>query len=38
MYLPIGIIIGKSVAPPKWVVGEVGGCRKWGVPVGGLWG
>ena len=36
MYLPIGIIIGKSVAPlPKWIAGEVSGSGRRGrVPVG----
>ena len=38
MYLPLGIIIGKSVAPlPKWVAGEVGGSRV-GVTSRELWG
>ena len=33
MYLPLGIILGKSIAPPKWVV--EGERKIGGVPVGG---
>ena len=31
MYLPLWIIIGKSMLPPpKWIVGEVSGGGAWG--------
>ena len=37
MYLPLWIIIGKSMfPPPKWIVGRVIGGGEWGDPVGGL--
>ena len=37
MYLPLWIIIGKSMLPPpKWIVGRVGGGHVWGVPVRGV--